>query len=247
MKLRYSLFLLMSVWAAPALGQGGVNLAWNDCGTSGQLVKSFACNSNVGVHLLYTSFVSPQPLTQVNGIEVTVDMAFPQPTVPNWWMAQSSSPCRPNAITANVHFLAGPNSCADPWQGAAVGGAAIQPGYPFPDRARIRAVAALPLGTFATVDDVTEYYAVAIQISNARTVGTGSCSGCEVPACMLLTSIELNQPVGVGNYFISQPLDNWLVGWQCSAGIGHGGCFFAPPCVTPAKAPTWGAVKGLYR
>jgi len=242
---RYSLLLLATLAAgpAPALAQGAVNLSWNDCGASGQNLETFACDTNSGSHRMVASFVSPLPLTQLVGVEVIVDVAFNLPAVPSWWQAQSSGGCRFPAITSNVNFTAGPASCGDPWGGLAAGGVFVQPGVPFPDRVRLRGAAALMDPT--AVDDVTEYYAFEFLIGNAKTVGPAACAGCSEPACVLLSSIRLVQPAGVGDYTLSNPLTNNLVGWQCTAFFGHGGCGF--DCSTPTRRPTWGAVKGLYR
>ena len=37
--------------AASAHAQG-INIAWNDCGTFGADIESFACNNNTGIHSL---------------------------------------------------------------------------------------------------------------------------------------------------------------------------------------------------
>jgi hypothetical protein len=245
MKLRYAMLLLPVLLGSP-VHAAGINLAWNDCGTSGLPLATFACNTNVGFRSLHTSFISPVPMTQLVGMEVVIDVAYNQASVPNWWLMQSTGGCRFGALTSNTNFTAGPFSCADPWQPNSVGGTVIQPGLPTPNRARIRAVAAVPSVTPMTVDDVTEYYAIEIRISNAKTVGAGACSGCEVAACLVLNNIKLSQPAGVGDYLINQPIDTPVVGWQCPAlyGAPEPACFMCP---VPTKNRTWGSVKGLYR
>ena len=55
------------------------------------------------------------------------------------------------------------------------------------------------------------------------------------------------QPAGVGDYTLAQPIDNTLVGWQCAAyPVTEGAVCFAN-CPVPARKPSWGAIKGLYR
>ena len=49
---RVFLALACSLTLATAARAGGINLSWNDCGTFGQNVETFACNTNVGVHTL---------------------------------------------------------------------------------------------------------------------------------------------------------------------------------------------------
>lgn len=244
MKLHHVSPLLLLLAAAP-VHAAGINLSWNDCGTSGLALKNFACNSNVGFHRLFTSFVSPVPMTQLVGMEQRIDVAYNQATVPSWWTMQSSGGCRAGTISASMNYSTGPFSCTDPWMPTAAGGATIQPGTPVANRARILAVAAVPSSTPMTVNDVDEYYAIEIRITNSKTVG-GACPGCEAPACLLLTQIKLTQPLGVGDYLITQPLDDAMVGWQCPAfnGSPEPQCF---QCPVKTNGKTWGAVKGLYR
>ena len=72
---------------------------------------------------------------------------------------------------------------------------------------------------------------------------TSSCAGCTDGACIVLNSIQLTQPIGVGDYTISNPiLRNW-VQWQGGATTITGGC----PLATPTRSTTWGSVKSLYR
>lgn len=245
MDLRYATLLLLALLAGP-VHAGGINLSWNDCGTFGQPLATFACNTNTGVNRLYASFVSPVPLTQMVGMELRMDVMYNQATVPSWWTVQWSGGCRFGSLNGNVDFLAGPNSCADPWAGAAFVGLAAQPGVPFPNRMLVRAVVAVPQALAFAVDDVTEHYAIELILGHQKTVGTGWCAGCDVAACLLLTELKLVQPLGVGDYSITQPLSNTIVGWQCPAfnGAPSPQCF---SCPVPTKGKSWGAIKGLYR
>ncbi len=245
MRLRYLGPLLASLAVTPAHA-GGINLSWNDCGTFGQSLETFACNANTGAHRLVASFVAPFPLTQLVGAEVTVDAIFDQATVPSWWSFQSPGECRAGALSSNAYFVGGPNSCADPWNGAATSGAFGQAVAPPANRIRLRAVAAVPTSSAATVDDVTEHYALEILITHQKTVGSGACAGCAVAGCLMLTDIKLVQPLGVGDYTLAQPLSNTVVGWQCPAFPGAPGpqCF---ACPVPSKDRSWGTIKGLYR
>jgi hypothetical protein len=85
----------------------------------------------------------------------------------------------------------------------------------------------------------TEYYGVRILIANTKTVGTGSCFGCEAPGCVVLASVEL-QPNGSGpSQMITGPRDRNAVIWQ--GGTAYG-------CIAvPIARRTWGGIKTLYR
>ena len=230
---------------APPARAAGINLSWNDYGTSGQSLATSYCNTNVGTQSMVISFVSPVPMTQFVGFAGVMDVMFNSATVPSWWMGQNGG-CRPLTFNFNSDFSAGPFSCGDLWSGSIVGATNLSPGVPAANRLRIRFFGAVPSNEPRTIDDVTQYYLVKIAINNLKTVGAGSCGGCDIAACILLNQIELDQPAGVGDYVITQPLDNVLVGWQCPAvyGTPEPQCF---ACPVPAKKNSWGGIKQLFR
>lgn len=241
MKSRSSFLLLALLFAVPAHAQGSMNLAWNDCGSFGQSVESFACDTNLGGHTLYASFVSPVPMTQLVGADLWIDVTYRDGSVPSWWnIPYWGNGCRP-PIGVQTSLAAGPFTCADPWTTQSVGGANVQLDKPSAGRLRIQAVVAVPSDHPQTVDASTEYYGIQVFIPNAQTTGTGACAGCDVPARLELTRFGLYQPAGVGDYQITTAKDNVVVGWQNDGKTGF------PGAPTPAKVTTWGAVKGLYR
>lgn len=239
------LVLFALLLASPARA-AGINLSWQDCGTHGLALEQFACNSNIGAHPLFTSFVSPVPMTQLVMMDFTIDVSFQSGVVPSWWLMQSSGGCRVTGYGMIPNNLTGPFTCADPWMGMGVGAVRADPDVPSPGRLRLRSVEGVPSDAPMTVDDVTEYYAIETYISNAKTTGTGACAGCPEPACLILVRLGLYQPVGVGDFILTQPLDNVVVGWQCPAYNGAPGptCF---QCPVPNRRSTWGSVKQLYR
>jgi hypothetical protein len=102
-----------------------------------------------------------------------------------------------------------------------------------------------------------EYYDFKMLLLNTKTVGTGSCSGCDVAAAIGLTYLEVDQVTGTGpNVIMSGPqyiTDRSTAGWQCPAAFSWtcdgAGCSFDlhPTCATPALRSTWGAIKAFYR
>lgn len=246
MRLRYGFVLCSLLLAGPAFAQGSMNLSWNDCGTSGLDLETFACNTNAGAHRLVTSFVSPVPMNQLVGADLKIDVAFQGNVVPDWWNAPfSGGGCRVG-LGIETNPALGPQTCGDPWNQALAGGANIQLNTPSPGRARLQGIVAVPSSSPQTIDNVTEYYGIQILISNAKSTGSGSCEGCAIPACLMLVDFGLYQPLGVGDYHITQAKDNVVVGWQCNAvnGAPTPQCFLCP---VPTKPSTWGSVKSLYR
>jgi len=232
--------LLMLLVARPAHGQSGINLSWSDCGSNGAFSRTFACDTNSGTQTLVASFVSGVDLNQLTGIAGVIDLCTMTPVLPSWWQMKNPGTCRPNALSVDFDFTSGPGNCADYWQGQAVGGIhyAMGAAWGF-NGARILTVAAIPGSAVSPLDGETEYYAFRITIRNDASTGAGACSGCGEPACIVLNSVELTQPAGVGDYFISSPYMSYYVQWQ--------GPVFDCPFVVPTRAPSWGQIKAMYR
>jgi len=232
--------LLMLFSVRSAHGQSGINLSWNDCGTSGTFQRNFACDTNSGQQTLVASFVSGVELHQLVGIAAVIDLCTMTPVLPSWWQMKNLGTCRPNALSVSFDFTAGPSNCADYWQGAATGGISYSMGAAWGfNGARMLVVATIPESGVSTLDGATEYYACRVNIRNDASTGTGSCAGCSEPACIVFNSIELVQPSGVGDYFIASPLMSYHVQWQ--------GNVVDCPFVVPARTRSWGQIKSLYR
>jgi len=233
-------------FATPAHA-AGINLSWNDCGTFGQDIETFVCNTNNGVHTLVASFVQSTPITQMNALESQIDLQVADAALVPWWDFTAATGCRKTLFNASADFVSGPYNCVDPWQGQATGGQDFTPNFGAPNRARIRIIFAVPPGSEFPIDDVSQYYGYKVVIKNTKTVGTGSCGGCSTPACIVLDYIRIDQPPGVGDYVITQPLERFNVGWQCPSYPSTEGLVCFNSCPVPAKRPSWGGIKSLYR
>ncbi len=103
----------------------GIHLSWADCGTFGAMNRAFTCDSNTGFNTLVCSFFVPGGFDTLTGAAGVIDLVTNQSTLPSWWNLQLGG-CRagstPN-LSANFNFTLGPYNCADPWGGAAAGGA----------------------------------------------------------------------------------------------------------------------------
>jgi hypothetical protein len=234
-----ALLALMACTASAA----GLNLAWTDClGNGGAANNSFACTTNAGSQVLFGSYDPPAGLLEVNGNEMVLDLQTDQTTLSPWWtMGSTGCAGRTGTPTSNFDFTTNTGNCVDYWAGNAAGGINYTPQFSgAPNRARIQLVCAIAEALAAPQDAGTEYYSFKATISNARTVGLGSCAGCTDAACIVLNSIKITQN-------ITQTLNPTLTNAALANAVTWRGGL-SPDCqVTPARNRTWGSVKALYR
>ena len=114
--------------------------------------------------------------------------------------------------------------------------------YLEPNRARLRSICAVDGDHAFSLDASSEIYIAEFPIGHYKTVGTGACPGCTDGVCIALQLIELAQPAGVGDYYLTNPIARQYVTWQPGGLSAGGGC----PGATPARRSTWGSVKALY-
>lgn len=252
--------------AAPTLP--GINVRWDNCyADGGVLNKQFACDTNTGSELAVLSVQLDTRMLDVSGMEVRVSLKTSAPTLPAWWMFRSSpvgpdNGCRPSSLS----FLVSPANilatCVDWGAGHESGGlAAYRVDEIGPGSAVVLNASAVPPSVLAQLDPVTEYVVGELRIDHARTVGAGSCGGCDAPVCILFTSLNITTPVLANNRLFTQGANgegsqivNWqngqLVGLvnQCSGTFNCTTQFdCATALVTASRRSTWGAVKSLYR
>ncbi len=228
---------LLAVSASLA-SAAGVNLAWNDCG--GPSVKTFACNSNSGNNFLFGSFVAPAGVSAMTANEIVIDLQSATSTVPAWWDFKNTGSCRTTALSISFDgTTSAGGSCADYWNGQGAGGIGAYRTDLGANRRRIVAVGAVPQAAAGPIDADTEYFSFRLGISNVKTAGTGACTGCSEPICLVLNTIKITQPVGVGDFSLSNAAVSNYASWQSQIP----GC----PGTVPTQNRTWGSVKALYR
>ena len=232
----------VAMFASSPVAAEGLNLLWSDCALgTGVQNKTFACNSNTGANTLVGSYIPPAGTTAVTGMEAVIDLLAEGATYPDWWSFKNTGTCRQTALSANSGFVSGPFACTDYWAGGASGGlTAFTSGFSGnANRARIMALFSVAPLAAGPLDSGLEYYAFNLLITNAKTVGTGACAGCANKVCLVLNSIKLTQPVGVGNFVISDEATSRTATWQSEV---------AATCIpVPVRNRTWGSVKALYR
>lgn len=239
--------LLLLSSPAPA---ADIALHWDDCAPAGASLRAFACGTNTGADLLIGSFIPPAGVTDFIAMEATMQVLFPSGTaLPDWWNVPA---CRPAAVfTPTVDFGFGP--CESPWSPNAAGGYAYSPTFYTPSSGRLRVVFAAPPQDARALDSNTEYYAFRLSVGRSKTTGAGACAGCEVPAGIYLRSIRIEQQTGTDFTLFpvaGQELEHsYYASWQCDGipRIVDDASFQVINCGVPAKRPTWGTIKGLYR
>jgi len=211
---------------------GPLRLAWNDCpGTSGITHKVFACNTNNGGNALTASLVLPSGVSvpSLTGFEATVDIiggGLNDPPLTDWWRLDPAG-CR------NADFF---NVLADTFHVQGLGCPLLLPEgvpdwaitwplidasgtYQSRERVRIIAVGNPNTGPISILGDgVTEYAVFQINIGNRKTVGTGSCAGCNQPIWVRFTQLKLLQgdggplaPVELVNAVNVEPFPEFLM------------------------------------
>jgi hypothetical protein len=226
----------------------GLYLTWNDCapGAGATRDRSSDCASETGQQDLYCAFGVPAAVDSVLGMELVVDVQSAATVLPNWWRFDTGG-CRVGNLRAGFVFPS-PSPCGDFLNGNAAGG--LQGYYLNEPRggtgqARIKVAASLleSVSGYASLGAEGMYFAARLTLTNTRTIGTGSCTGCPQPVCLVLNSIVvLRQPGAAGgDLFLSEPgpgQANWAT-WQ--GGLG------ADCVAVPVRAVTWGRIKSLYR
>ena len=223
---------------APA---AGTNLRWNACVLDGGVPnRSFACNTNVGSNVLIGSFVLDTGLEQVDADELVLDLVSATPTLPQWWQLKNVGSCRQTAIS--IAAQDGP-SCPDPFAfQASMNIASYVVGTLGPNTARLLSLNAVPSDLAVNLIAGEEYTAARWSINNSKTVGTGACSGCVVPVCILFRSANITTVGNLNDTKLTMAADagSNFVSWQ-------GGDYLYLCYGTPTKNSTWSAVKSLYR
>jgi len=250
LSLQISLAVSLLALSAGRAGAEGLNLGWDDCpgGAAYSVIKTFACNTNVGINTLIGSFIAPAGVIAMSANEIVMDVQTGGPVLPAWWKMASGQCRAASSVAGNFNFTAGPFTCYDYWQAGAVGAMAWSI-IPFAaNRCRIKGVVALPSGDprITEIPEGTHVYSFKCNINNARSTGLGACAGCGDEACIMLNSIRINQPVSSGAPSI--PLYNAAtvqhVIWQAWTTTDP---IYQCPVLTPTKSRSWGSIKALYR
>jgi hypothetical protein len=252
------LALLILACSAASANAAGINLAWNDCASSGGTAnKLFACGVNTGQDVLVGSFVLPFAAPAVIGLDAIIDIineptyticdpippndphGCVYPPLPSWWQLQAGG-CRANALSVVTNFLQPPfgtGVCMDFWQNQAVGISNYEWNVNATGQARLRIVAAIPADQAASLAEDQEYYGFQVVLRHTRAIGTDACEGCCTPVTLFCEQMTIVQNYPAYDVVLSWSDTQSWVTWN------NGNL----ACVTPARNRTWGGIKAMYR
>jgi hypothetical protein len=229
-----------------------VNLRWDRCyADGGAWNRTFACDTNSGSEQLVGSFEVVQALALVVTVDLTVDLHSASAVLPAWWRVRDFGSCRLGALTVDSDAPPTSSACLD-WtpEFTSTSISAYLVNDQDLSHARLFATVALRSIDAAGLDPGQEYFLFRILVSNQKTIGSGSCAGCDVPVCLFLTRISLQrQGFNVPAIHLTQGAngpESQYATWQepdpsdpqavCGAGLP-----------VASRRSTWGAVKSLYR
>jgi len=235
----------------------GINLRWTQClGDGGDPNRAFACNTNTGGWGMHGSFELGSDMPQVIGTEIYMKLAADGASLPAWWQFANGT-CRQSALSMVFLVPASDVACVDWASGQSQGGigayctvTSLSCGSP-PAGANVAFIKAVHAVRSELATDLTggiEYYDFTLNISNAKTVGAGSCAGCSTPVCIVLNGIRVVDSGDLHSRFLNTPASpgSEYVTWQ-GGGSPEVGGVIGCPAATPTRRSTWGAVKTLYR
>ena len=222
-----------------------LRLAWDDCPTasSASSNKNFSCDTNLGHASLFCAFSVAQPIDQIIGLEIVVDLQSSAATMPDWWQLGPFPSCRHDLLTASLDYSEA-SECEDPgFVGALVQDYLVGEPRGLPSQARIKAVCYLPTPQVTSVGTDTTYHAVRLALSYDRTTSLNFCTGCAQPACLVLNSILVRRVEGAsGGDVHLEPSGPGSSNWATWRGTGTSLCMSVP-----VRPVTWGQIKSLYR
>jgi hypothetical protein len=243
----HPLLLATTAWlllGAPGLASASqIKLRWDSCwGDDGAVNRDFACNVNTGTDRLIASFVPTRSHTGITLIESRVDITVAGGSVPDWWRFKNAGSCRISSLAASAALPASASACVDWAGGSALDVIASYVIFNSPVvRASVTVTSQLPDALATDMPANQEYFAFALNLNHQKSVGTGACAGCTLPACLGLQYVEVSTPTELADSYFAFSLDSdWLANWQ---GGGVLGCQFT----SPVRTSTWSSVKALYR
>jgi hypothetical protein len=210
-----------------------LNLSWDECGSSGTGLSTFACNVGYGpTRNLVASFKAPFGINELVLFRSKMVFTF-DGEVPEWWQFAAGQ-CRSTDWDFQYDGSLGfPKGCT----GSIPASRTWSWSTPAPGKLELN-VDAVVRGEPVYLYPHLEYFAYEVRISNLHTTGNGACAGCSMKACIRHDEVQLIQtPSQTFDRTLRGPLDRqivyWQEAWKCE--------------VDAVRSTTWGTVKALYR
>lgn len=249
---RIAAIALLVLGTAPAVQAGDqLYLRWDSCfGDGGAYNRTFACNTNAGTDVLVASFRLDHAVAMAASLSADIYVVPIQfETLPSWWQFVRPGTCRQSSLQVTFAAPSNATACLDPWSGHL--SVAAFDYFGSSGQGAIKTVEGVTAGSEFTLNAGQEYFAIQVLIDHGRTIGPTGCGGCATPACIAFrhATIGVSGAFAVDIYGVETPGHDWNVTWQ------PGGVTTVDPfdgtvycqAVTPARTPTWGAIKSLYR
>ena len=229
--------VLLATLAAPVSAQVGppeppdMNIAWDRCGAGGASFKSFACDSNTGSEAIVVSFVPLQSRSDFGAIDADLYIETSGgEALPSWWYVGSSG-CRSGALA--VSYDRGEDAaCAQVTSAGQVLGWGYYPEWAGPNTARL-IVEVGPGAPGVPVTAGVEYFGFRVILNHMKSTGVDSCGGCSARVAIRLGPVVVTYVDGGLQDVLTSPIRQDTIALQSG--------------LVPAKVPTWGQIKALYR
>lgn len=207
----------------------GLNLSWDNCGSSGIADKTFACAAPSS-QTLVGSFVpatSQDPTSTTNLIDIQVAGA----SMPTFWAVGSSTTTLGPRFTMGTGT--GPIGACASWMSEAPDNAnsRIQNG----NRVRLKIVPLLG-APGNHINPGQETVAFSVTVNN----DASDVAGCQTGACVVFNESFVEDAFNGTDERLSAPQVRNFVSLQGGGGVP---C----PAATPTQKATWGSIKAIYR
>lgn len=244
-RLLLSSLLVAVLGLVSSVASAQMKFTYSDCG--GATNATWTCTANTGAAFTAVASITVPALTTLTGEESMLEVAFAT-AVPEWWKAGTGFCRTTSAIKGNFVVPSGGGCTVDYFGnvGAGPSGGSFLTVGPNTDRygsvdanrIRVFTVSAVDGTAAATAPQPAvgdEVFLFTLNVNKTLSTGTGSCAGCDAPACIMLKSVLLTQAVGLGDF---QYNGSELLTAQTPT----------PDCVgVPVNRSSWGQVKSLYR
>lgn len=231
--------MLVTAPARIASAYDAINIAWDYClGDGGGLLKTSTCATNLGSSLLVLSYTPGASLAGYVGVLGFVDI-YTQGPLPPWWGGGCTGRTPAQALGTNAINTGCSN---DPYGGgflAAGGTVVISPRWNGANSIQLEFVYYNPPGMEVPMLAGEEWFVGNMTLSNMKSSGAGACAGCAIPACISFSKATIDRVEPPYSRTVTHGGTQPWVYWQQASGQA---------CLpTPARRPTWGAIKALYR
>ncbi len=236
---------LLPLCVSPASAAGVFRLSWNGCADDrASLQRCYDCDGKAGAPFVFQgSFRPANSIPDFAGCSIEVQITFQDAgggvvPVPDLWKVGAGS-CAGGTLTAVNPTTDGGCSTPSVYGANPSGGWAVY--YPFGYSAgemliRVDWTTGPTPGGALVAGQLYPGFAVAMDVDAAIAAG---CAGCSTRATLQLQKIEVyGFTLGEDEVITTPETRDWIL-WQDSS---------AYPCLsTPARAPSWGAIKAMYR